>query len=297
MLYKVFIDDSGSKDYKDPYSRDLLENPPDADKYIDYWRRNYFVLTGVRIEQKDLDELNDKINRLKIITFKTHKVEIKSDWLRQPIQRKKYYLDPFDITAEQLNKFGLSLFDFIQRYRDSLKIISIVFDKRYYGDQRRATVEGNPLVKTSQVLFERLQYIGGYNIVIFDQMESNLDILSGQHGKIVKIYKTNEDMQQIFVKNYSNITDVSFSRSCDDNFLQLADICGYPVYQQFVKYGRQWSGEEGSMACYEYFDKVRCNFISKQGQVRGYGLTCIPDVNKHNWNILKDCEKLQKNST
>ena len=32
MLYKVFIDDSGSKDYVSPYSRDFIDKPPDFDK-------------------------------------------------------------------------------------------------------------------------------------------------------------------------------------------------------------------------------------------------------------------------
>ena len=28
MLYKIFIDDSGSKDYINPYSREFIDSPP-----------------------------------------------------------------------------------------------------------------------------------------------------------------------------------------------------------------------------------------------------------------------------
>jgi len=46
MLYKVFIDESGKKEYKNPYSKDFINNPPPLEKYEDFWRDNYFVLCG-----------------------------------------------------------------------------------------------------------------------------------------------------------------------------------------------------------------------------------------------------------
>ena len=64
-VYKVYIDDSGSKDYEDPYTRDFIENPPDTDRYLNYWRKNYFVLTAVRIPQTSLKTINQEINDLR----------------------------------------------------------------------------------------------------------------------------------------------------------------------------------------------------------------------------------------
>ncbi len=297
MLYKVFIDESGKKEYITPYSRDFIDNPPVFEKYEDFWRDNYFVLCGVRVKQSDLKEINTKINQLKKRYFGTHKVEIKSDWLRNPQQRKKRYLDQFTITHDQLNEFGNKFVDLIAHYKDVLKIISVVFDKRYYGDAKRQKAEGAPLLKTTQILFERLQYAGNYHIVVFDQMESSLRLTAGHHHKILNILQDNTGMEKIYVDQYDTISDIKFMESCNENFLQVADVCAYNIFRQFVEYGREWSGStteqsgKFTMNGYDYFTKIRCNFFFNpyNRQVRGVGLTCVPDIEKVNWNLLKGC--------
>lgn len=301
MLYKVFIDESGKKEYITPYSKDFIDNPPVFEKYEDFWRDNYFVLCGVRVKQDDLKIINPKINKLKKDYFKTHKVEVKSDWLRNPHQRKKRYLKPFNIAAEKLNEFGEKFVDLIEEHNEQLKIIAVVFDKRYYGDAKRQISEGNPLLKSTQILFERLQYAGNYHIVIFDQMESCLKLTIGQHDKILSVYRENIGMEKIYVDEYDKISDIKFMRSCHENFLQIADICAYNIFRQFVEFGREWSGKSVKdgrriMKTYPYFDKIRCNFFYHplNKQVRGYGLTCIPDMKKINWNILKECFRNKK---
>lgn len=297
MLYKVFIDESGQKEYKNPYSRDFIENPPMFENYEDFWRNNYFVLCGVRIKQENFEEINNKINKLKRDYFNTHKVEIKSDWLRNSYKRKKYYLDKFDILPEGLNEFGNKFVDLISVHKEGLKLIAVVFDKRFYGDEKRKKSEGTPLLKTAQVLFERLQYARNYHIVIFDQMESSLKLSAGQHGKILNVFQKNHDMEKIYVDKYDKISDIKFMQSCDENFLQVADICAYNIFRQFVEFGRDWNGQkkykDGKMIMdtYPYFDKIRCNLFynSFTKQVRGIGLTCIPDADKVNWDLLNGC--------
>jgi len=297
MLYKVFIDESGNKEYKVPYSKDFVDNPPPFEKYENFWRDNYFVLCGVRIKQSDLKSLNSKFNKIKEKYFGTHKVEIKSDWLRNPNQRRKHYIVPFNITAEQLNKFGEKYIDLIGKNKDKIKLIAVIFDKRCYGDAKRQTSEGIPLLKTAQVLFERLKYAGNYNIVIFDQMESSLKLTIGQHDKILNVFQSNYGMEQIFVDKYDNIADIKFMKSHTENFLQVADICAYNIFRQFVEYGREWAGQsktrngQSVMKTYPYFNRIRCNFHYNplNMQVRGVGLTCIPDFDKVNWGLLDGC--------
>ncbi|MFH1661901.1 MAG: DUF3800 domain-containing protein [Candidatus Falkowbacteria bacterium] len=299
MLYKVFIDDSGSKDYVSPYTRDFINNPPAFDNYEKFWRDNYFVLCGVRIEQGNLDEINNIINRLKKDCFNTDKVELKSDWFRNPHKRKKNYLDKYKVEIKDLKKMMDGIYDMISNHSDKLKLIATVFDKRYYGDNKRKIGEGNPLAKTSQIIFERLQYLGTYHVVIFDQMESSLKVDKGNNGKILKVLQNNEEMEKIFVQSYDKIADIKFIKSCNENFLQIADLCAYNVYRQFVHYGREWSGSkkdkdgESIMGMYEYFNRIRCNFvhlpIGVEKKVCGVGMVCIPDFDKCNWNLMKDC--------
>lgn len=297
MKYKVFVDESGKKEYITPYSKDFIESPPEFEKYENFWWDNYFVLCGIRIKQKDLSLINSQINRLKKQYFKTQKVEVKSDWLRNPYQRKKRYLNPYKISSESLDKFGEQFINIISKNREIIKIIAIVFDKRYYGDAKRQRAEGKPLLKSTQVLFERIQFAGNYNIVIFDQMESSLKITVGQQGKILKVFQKNEGMEKIYVEEYDKIADIKFMESKNENFLQIADVCAYNVFRQFVSFGREWSGffktKNGTsrMRVYPYFDSIRCNFYfnPRTKQVRGYGLICLPDKEKINWDLLKGC--------
>lgn len=304
MFYKVFIDESGKKEYKNPYSKDFINNPPLFKDYEGFWRDNYFVLCGVRVKQEDLRLIYPKINQLKQDYFNTHKVEVKSDWLRNPHKRKKHYLDKFGIKPEALNEFGEKFIDLISKHKDTLKLIAIVFDKRFYGDSKRQKAEGMPLLKSTQILFERLQYAGNYHIVIFDQMESSLKLSVGHHDRILNIFQKNLGMEKIYVDSYNRITDIKFMKSCNENFLQVADVCAYNVYRQFVEFGREWSGKTKSengkhvMPVYGYFDRIRCNFLYNPStkQVRGVGLTCVPDVDKVGWDILKGCFDNKKTS-
>ncbi|MCX6790916.1 MAG: hypothetical protein NTV62_01835 [Candidatus Gribaldobacteria bacterium] len=296
MLYKVFIDDSGQKKYKNPCSKDFIENPPVFKEYENFWRDNYFVLCGVRVKQDELGAINKSINKLKNYYFKTHKVEVKSDWLRNPHKRKKNYLEKFDITSEKLNKFGEKFIDIISENKEKLKIVAVVFDKRYYGDAKRKKEEGSPLLKTTQLIFERIQYAGGYHILVFDQMESSLKVTVGQHNKIINIFQKNAGMDKIFVDKYDRISDIKFMQSCEENFLQVADVRAYNIYRQFVEFGRDWCGKNQKdgkvfMETYSYFDRIRCNFLFNltKKQARGVGLTCVPDGEKVNWDILDGC--------
>lgn len=285
-MFKVFIDDSGSKEYKTPYSRDFTVNAPPYAEYEQFWRDNYFVLCGVRVSDKSIGELNCSINRIKKKTFGTSKVEIKSDWLRNPHQRKKHYFDPYGVTNESLNAFGQEIIDFIALEKDRLKLIGVVFDKRFYSDKKRNLPEGNPLAKTSQVLFERIHYLNKPHTLIFDQMESSLKVEDGNNRLIVKVLRKNDGMTNVYVQEYKNISGIEFAHSHSENFLQMADICAYNIYRQFMEHGNEWDGHNSTLQTYDYFNRIRQNFISgRDKQVRGIGLTCIPDVNKTNWKI------------
>lgn len=260
MLYKVFIDESGKKEYKNPYSKDFISNPPLLEKYEDFWRDNYFVLCGVRVKQKELVPVSPGNS------FSSCIVRFPVPGVRCPFPGAR---SPFPV----------------------------VFDKRFYGDAKRQKSEGIPLLKTAQILFERLQYAGNYHIVIFDQMESSLKLTIGHHDRILNVLQKNAGMEKIYVDQYDKITDIKFMESCGENFLQIADVCTYNIFRQFVEFGREWTGQSKSkdgkvvMSAYSYFDRIRCNFLYNpfSKQVRGVGLTCVPDIDKVNWSLLDDC--------
>ncbi len=293
MLYKVFIDDSGFKEYINPYSREFVDNPPDSDQYSQFWRDNYFVLCAVRVNQKHINDINIAINTLKTQCFGTKKVEIKSNWLRNPKDQKKHYLQKYGITKQHLINFVNRLYGLIKRSSDNLKLIGVVFDKRFYGDRKRSKPDGTPLYKCSQVLFERLQYLPGHNLVYFDQFESHLKLDKGHHEKILNIVHDKDEFEQVYVKEYNKIVDIKFTKSSVENFIQIADLCAYNIYRQFVHHGRVWQeSETGNLPVYEFFDRIRCNFISHpvSSKVVGCGLICIPAIGNSDWNLLDGCD-------
>ena len=298
MPSTVFVDDSGSKEYLTPYAREFVDNPPPYKGNEAFWRGNFFVLCGVKIDDTDLQDLNEQFNTLKRGCFGTHDVEIKSTWMRIPDKRKKHYLEPYGITVEQLNKFGEDYFDLIAKNAKRMKLFAVVFDKRYYKNDRD-TPGRAPLLKAAQVLLERVHsYCGTGCSVVFDQMESSLAVSRGNHNKIQGVFLKNEGMTDVYVPSYTNITDIKFKQSSSENFLQVADICAYTVARQFIEHAAEWSGvrkdEKGDakLGVYDYFHRIRCNFYSGGwfgSRVRGYGLVCVPDTEKINWDFQKDC--------
>jgi hypothetical protein len=126
-------------------------------------------------------------------------------------------------------------------------------------------------------------------------MESSLRLTTGQHGRILKVLQQNEGMEKIYVNKYDSVTDVKFMQSWAENLLQVADVCAYNIFRQFVQFGREWEGKN-KLSLYSYFNRIRCNFFynPKNSQVRGCGLVCVPDKNKINWNLLKGCFEIKK---
>ena len=294
MSYKVFIDDSGSKDYINPYLYEQVDNPlPFNKRNLNYWNNNYFVLCGVKIKSDDILEIDELFNTLKVKYFKTKNVEIKSVWLRNPAQREKHYVIPFKLNKDGLKGFGEEYFNLIWSLTEKIKIIGIVFDKRYF--KYRSISQNDPLLRTTQIIFERIHKesgSGNSNIVIFDQMESDINVKKGKHGQILNLLLQNKEMKTVYISKY-NIQELSFEKSYKSNFLQIADMCAYTINRQFMEHGREWTilGTGKTLPLYTYFRIIVCNFCrSNLGQVRGYGICLIPDKSKNNWNFSAGCK-------
>jgi len=105
-MFKLFVDDSGSKDYKNPYDS-LLSNSlyPWSSATKSWLDDNFFVLCGVYIHTDHMRGIDEEIKNLKERIFRTQHVEIKSVYLRNPKLRKRYYLDKYPVTEESLKDF------------------------------------------------------------------------------------------------------------------------------------------------------------------------------------------------
>jgi nucleoside-triphosphatase THEP1 len=86
IRYHAFVDESGQREYGVA-----------ADKY--------FEVTGTVVRTARRDTYETEFNGLKRAYFGTTDVEIKSNWLRQPRERKKRYCDPYGINEDQMAEF------------------------------------------------------------------------------------------------------------------------------------------------------------------------------------------------
>lgn len=294
-MFKFFIDDSGSKDYKNPYDKSLSDSLYPWSSATKSWLDdNFFVLCWVYIHTDDMLTIDNEVKALKNRIFGTQYVEIKSVYLRNPKLRKRYYLDKYPVTEESLKDFWDSLFELIDRYQHKLKLIATIFDKRHY--KNRTDPDKQPLLKSVQAIFERVEHIGKDTHIVFDQMESSLSLEKWKHKWICNIAKWNIWLSQSYIEDYTHIKKIEFQKSHNENFLQIADICSYVIRRQFMEHGKVWLEWWASCWVYDYFDKIRCNIYTNSGKAVWYGLIIIPNFQKIQWNISADCN-IQKNST
>lgn len=92
--HKLFIDDSGNKDYH-----------PNGTYDPGGGRTPYFVFGGMLITPAAAGRVEKKMQYLKLATFGTAEVEIKARWLRRSDERQRRYLDKYGVTESQLTAF------------------------------------------------------------------------------------------------------------------------------------------------------------------------------------------------
>jgi hypothetical protein len=277
-----FIDDSGSKDWKTPYSQDFIDHAPTRnDQNIHFWRENYFVLAGVYVPGDILGAINERINKLKIKYFKDRHVEIKSEWLRIPEKRLRKYCQPFGVTDEELTQFTNEWYQVLTDNKDVIQIQAFVLDKRYFKLKR---AQYSPLQILTQVLLDRVQLNERAKecIIVFDQMDNEIYSEKHQHGAILKIADKEIDLGS-FHKHYTHTRPI-FEKSRNTNLLQLADTIAHNVWRQFVHFGDVIDDETTSQKkFYPYFEKIIPNLYSKNGKISGVGIVKVPDPKKSEW--------------
>lgn len=276
----LFVDDSGSKEWDTPYAESFVKSSPvRTNQNLKFWRANYFVLCGIHISQDTIGILNPEINKIKEEYFGTKYVEIKSDWLRNPFQRKKYYLGPFNISEERLKEFiEMKWYGIFEKNKDEVQIQAFVLDKRYYKNRKNS-----PLQKLVQVLFDRVELHPHKDcLIVFDQMESEIQSVKSHQGEILKISDKEIDLGS-FQSKYSHPRP-RFEKSKNSNFLQLSDTVAYNVFRQFVDFGDEWENKEAQvLKMYPFLERLVDNFYNKDGRVGGIGIVKAPDVVKKRW--------------
>ena len=286
----LYIDDSGTKEY--------------ADSPEDYGSGNtrHFVFGGLLIAQEEIETLLEAIRESKRDCFHTDSVEIKSNWLRIPKERRARYLDPFGITEEELHDFVESYYGIVADA--DLMLIASVVDKVHMQEDY-ATPWYAPAVAYEAILQRvenELGDRGGRVSVVIDDMTG----ATPKHNQYKANLKRHHDrLRQHGSRLKSGFTftclegRVKFVPSNRNHLIQVADLVAYNVYRQFREHGDAWEEYAGKpLPTYGWFERLGPKFRSSaSGRVQGYGVVKLPLRQRVPWAVVDDEEEPTDNET
>lgn len=277
--HALYIDDSGTKEY--------AEDPAEYEGRRGNSR--HFLFCGVLASVKAASDLAANIIELKNENFGTPEVEIKSTWLRNPETRSKKYLNPYAINDEQLTCFVDDYYDLIRAA--DVKLIAAIIDKKEMQEHYQRPFY--PPATAYEMLLCRVQS----DLANTDSVAVLIDDTTGKTPK-GSDYKTLLDIQHKALKQngsklwkgftFPSLGSQRFVNSAISHLVQVADVCAYCVYRQFIDHGDDWErpGIDGKLPMYPHFERIHTKFrCNADGVVQGYGLIKLPQKNQMRWSI------------
>jgi hypothetical protein len=265
-ILRIYIDDSGEKEYGEKTSR-------------------FFVYAGVIVDRADEAAITAEVDRLKQSAFGTTDVEIKSNWLRFPPERQRRYLDRFKISEARLRQFVDELRQFMTS--DRFTYLAAAIDKPAMQD--RYPTPWYPSATAYHFLLQRYEKhcadAGASGLITIDDMDGSSpknnewrDLLRAQHTRLKK------DGCPLTKMTFPNMPKAPlFASSARFNLLQLADLLAYNVFRQFREHGDAWDKGE-AMPIYKHLDPLLRRFrIGPDGVIEGWGIIKWPHDRTGRW--------------
>lgn len=258
-MYLFYVDESGERHYGPSSSQ-------------------YFTLTATAIEARQWKMISMGFDAIKQKYFGTTDVEIKSVWLRNQHQRKKRYINKYQITDAQLNLLA----DEINNFIDGLEfwLISSVFNKTQMQNQYGVNA-CDPTEYCFESLVERMEGFltqiaaHDYGIVIHDRIsniQATKSVESAIRRKQARIQHQGTPYQQVD----HVIEDVFFQHSHENNLLQVSDLLGYNIYRQFRDHGQEWDQNQSFTNKYPFFSRYEHHIVVSNGDYAGVGIKKMP---------------------
>ena len=252
---------------------------------------------GILLKQHDGDRLEDALRELKRLTFGSSDVEIKSNWIRQPKERRTRYLERFGLQEEELKRF---IDDYYQLLVQApLTLIAAVVNKRQL-QEKYATPWYAPTV-AYDVLLQRavLAVPAGSTLAItIDNIGGKTPnrneykrLLLAHHAELrARGSKLQKGLSFACLENPTR-----FVFSQDSNLVQAADLIAYNVHRQFRDYGEEWeqAGDPPRpLPMYEPLARVVHKFRkNSQGRIQGYGIVKVPLLVQVPWGLPRTAEE------
>jgi hypothetical protein len=279
--YQLFVDDSGTREYDDNRVYGL------AGKSL------HFVYGAILIEQNLGAQLVPRLRELKRLTFGTPDVEVKSNWLRMPEERRTHYLDPFNVTDDQVTRFTDDYYRLL--IQAPLELIGAVVNKLHM--QERYVQPWYAPTAAYDVLLQR----GALAVPHGSTLAVTVDDISGKTPKRNTYKSLLADHHAGLRARGSRLqpkisfacldSPVRFVLSQDSDMIQAADLVSYCVHRQFRDHGEDWERRPVSPATtlpmYPHFERIAGKFRrSNTGRVQGFGIVKFPLLNQVQWRIV-----------
>ncbi len=257
-MYLFYLDESGEREYES--------------------KGRYFVLCALGLPVSEWRVLNNDVLMLKNTYFRDPRVEIKSAWLRIPQEREKRYISRYKITEGELNEFVGKLYDALLSY--NITIMASVIDKEQMQNQYERPQSPSSLAY--RLILERIElFLDGipnaFGMILFDKITDLQVMKKGYEDLLTQQHLRYLEKGTEFVGVNRIIEGLLFIPSHENNLLQLADLCSYNIYRQFVMYGDEWDAQHRFTNRYPYFEKIEPKLHrSQSGDYSEYGIKKFP---------------------
>ncbi len=257
-MYLFYLDESGEREYES--------------------KGRYFVLCALGIPTHEWKPLNNEVLMLKSTYFRDPKVEIKSTWLRIPKERQKRYLARYPITEGELNEFINKLYDALLSH--DVTLIASVIDKHQMLEKYKQPQSPSSLAY--RMIFECIELFlkkqNAFGLIIFDKITDFQMMKKGYEDLLTQQHLRYLEKGTEYIQVNRIVEGLLFVPSQENNFLQLADLCGYNIYRQFRDYGSEWDIQQRFDHRYPYFAKIEAKLDRLPGgDYAGFGLKKFPD--------------------
>ena len=283
--YRLYIDDSGTKEYA-------------PERNYNSGNTRYFVLGGVLTSIETAREISSTLCSVKREYFGTDEVEIKSNWLRIPKERKKRYLLPYGMEEHGIRNF-------VEEYYSKLEeldfvLIACVVDKLHMAEDYQEPWYAPAVAYELMIQRAQREMEGkGFFSVEIDNMTGATpkhrqysENLRQQHAKM-RQHGSSLQRGMAFDRLLGSLR---FVDSAQSELVQVADIAAYNVFRQFTEYGEEWESASRepkastplTLPTYQYFRRLGPKFrASPTGRIQGYGVVKMPLRNRIQWGLRR----------
>jgi len=246
----------------------------------------YFVVASVVVDATEAPHLEDELRGLKRAVWRDPTIELKSNWIRIPSERRKHYTEPHGIGGKEIERFMEAMYPWLESA--PVRFLAGVVDKKKMEQRYKHPHYAGAVAYT--VLLQRLQkYVakrGGTGNLVFDDPAGKSpggfewrELLMRQHSMLLK------NGCPYTKKAFDDIGTLTFTDSAASPFVQVADQVAYNVFRQFRDHGDAWEdAPHDSLPLYDYFQKMIGMFdLGPSRQLAGFGVTKWPIDTKVEW--------------